>query len=498
LGVPPDESLAATYYERAALHRHPGGQNLFGLCLEFGKGVAKDLSRASHNYRLAADKGNAAGQKNLGFCLEYGLGVGIDLSESVKYYKMSADQNHPDGAFHYALCLHYGIGVDQDLEEAARYYERASVARNFPGSRNSFRIRRSQNKAEFSRNQFYELRDASLDVLDRCISERPLFIPTVLSDYHIVPTVPTKRSSAKRGPIIGTGGSSFVTLERRTNGGEKFVIKHLFMTNCDPAQFLRELEALIKLNHPCVLRIQGFVLPNMSECDGVHSEFAEIHTEFAENGSLESVLKQVKEGRIPPFWNPDGIGIIICGIVLGMRFVHSSGFIHRDLKPGNILLNGLGEALIADFGTTRPEQNDHTWTAETGSVHYAAPEQYQAEIKCTNKVDVFAFGSIVYEILVGVAVFPSSMEAFPVMRLLLKGEMPTIPDQCGSLMQKLIPRCWSMDPSKRPSFDDILNEIQAANFAIIPRAHPKTIRDFLVGILAWEARSLSQAGDPAC
>jgi serine/threonine protein kinase len=227
----------------------------------------------------------------------------------------------------------------------------------------------------------------------------------------------------------------------------------------------------------------------MSECAGSSIPLAQIHTEYAENGSLESVLKGVNERRIPTFWNPTGIGIIICGIVLGMIFVHSSGFIHRDLKPGNILLNKHGEAMIADFGTTRSDQNDYTSRPETGSVHYAAPEQFQDEFEYTKKVDVFAFGSIVYEILVSCAVFPSSMEPFPVMRPLLKGEMPTIPDKCRSFMKNLISRCWSKAPEKRPSFDEILNEFQAANLAIIPGADPKPIHNFLTGVLAWEARS---------
>jgi TPR repeat protein len=489
LGVHPDDSIAADYYDRAGRHGNSDGLNCFGLCLEFGIGVTKDIYRASEHYRLAANQGNAGGQNNFGFCLQSGLGVEIDLAESAKYYKLSADQNHCGGSFHYALCLHYGIGVETDLAAAAIYYERASLSSNLIGSKHSFRIRRSLNEAKFARNQFYELRDSRLDVLDRFISERPFIAPTRVSEYWVKARIPADGSPTRHGPIIGTGGSSFVTLEHRDDDGEKFAIKHLFMNMVDESHFLRELETLIKLNHPCILRILGYVLPHKDTND--EESMAEIRTEFTENGSLKSVLKGGKEGRIPAFWNPTGIGIIICGIVLGMRFVHSSGFIHRDLKPGNILLNEHGESLIADFGTTRPDQCNDTPTPETGSVHYAAPEQYQDEIECTNKVDVFAFGLILYEILVGCAVFPSSMEAFPVMRLLREGAMPTIPEKCGCFMQNLIPRCWSINPANRPSFNEILNEIQAANLEIIPGADPERIRDFLIGVLAWEARSSS-------
>jgi serine/threonine protein kinase len=315
-----------------------------------------------------------------------------------------------------------------------------------------------------------------------------LITPTRVSDYHV--KSPTKGSSVKHRPIIGTGGSSFATLEHRAHDDEKFAIKHLFMTNVDNSKSVRELETLIQLNHPCILRISGYV-PHMSRWANQQAPIAEIHIEFAENGSLESVFKRSGEGRAPGFRNPNGIGIIIGGIVLGMRFVHSSGFVHRDLKPGNILLNEHGEALIADFGTTRRIEHDYTWTPEGGSVHYAAPEQYQDEIECTNKIDVFAFGLILYEILVGSAVFPASMEPLPVMRRSLKGEMPVIPDKCGTFMKNLIPRCWSMKPQDRPSFDDILNEFQAQNLEIVPEADSELIRNFLCGVLAWEARAPS-------
>jgi serine/threonine protein kinase len=109
-----------------------------------------------------------------------------------------------------------------------------------------------------------------------------------------------------------------------------------YTTNCDNAQFFRELEILIKLNHPCIVRILAFVVPNMSGWGDAHTGLDEIHTEFAENGSLQSVLKRGKEGRVPSFWNPLGIGIITCGMVLRMRFVHSSGFIHRDLSNSSV------------------------------------------------------------------------------------------------------------------------------------------------------------------
>jgi serine/threonine protein kinase len=170
-----------------------------------------------------------------------------------------------------------------------------------------------------------------------------------------------------------------------------------------------------------------------------------------------------------------------------MRFVHSQGFIHRDLKPSNILINEDGHALISDFGTTRPVEADHTATPDVGTVQYAAPELFLEDQQiATKRSDIFSFGLVLYEILVGCPVFPSSEYAFPVMRKLLKGDMPPIPDRVGNLMQGLIGRCWSLDPEKRPTFDDILNEFEVSQFAILPGASPDTIKEYFCSVKAWE------------
>jgi serine/threonine protein kinase len=233
---------------------------------------------------------------------------------------------------------------------------------------------------------------------------------------------------------------------------------------------------LIQLNNPCILRILGYSFQPSSTS-------AEIQMEYAENGSLGNVLKCVNTGRIPNFWNPNGIGRIICGIVFGMRFVHAKGFIHRDLKRSNILIDSLGHPLIGDFGTSRLQINEATLTTEAGTVHYAAPEMFK-EGEYTDKAAVFVL--VLYEILVGSAVFPCSEYPLPVMKRIVIGEMPKIPAKCGQFVQNLITRCWSLNPEDRPSFDQILGEFQACDFAIVPDADPDELRSYASGIIAWE------------
>jgi serine/threonine protein kinase len=207
--------------------------------------------------------------------------------------------------------------------------------------------------------------------------------------------------------------------------------------------------------------------------------------EYASNGSLDRVLNLVHQGKKPSFWTPTGIGIIICGIVLGMRFMHAQGFIHQDLKPLNILLNADGRTLIADFGTSRCKANDHTPTSNTGTPRYAAPELFQEESR-TKKVDVFSFGLICYEIVVGQAVFPKSTVPAEIIRWHGKKERPTIPDTVCQTMQTHISHCCSPDANDRPSFGDILRDIESNHFQIMPEADVNIVRQYVFGVLDWE------------
>jgi serine/threonine protein kinase len=248
---------------------------------------------------------------------------------------------------------------------------------------------------------------------------------------------------------------------------------------------------MVKLNHPSVLRILSWASPEGS-IEG------EIHTEFAVNGSLKEVLKKVNSGGTPAFWNSTGMGILICSLVLGMRYIHSRRVVHRDLKPSNILINEKAHVRISDFGTSRFEDDKNSSTNETGTIHYAAPEQYEDGDACTTKCDVFAFGLVVYEMLVGTPVFPPSESPYVVIGRLRKQDLPIVPAEHGDLMRNLIDRCVKHDPTDRPSFGEIFDLFEAANFEILPMVDRVRIRDFADSVRAWEreSRMAADSGPP--
>jgi serine/threonine protein kinase len=258
-------------------------------------------------------------------------------------------------------------------------------------------------------------------------------------------------------------------------------VKSIVPEQYDYERFLREVQSLIQLTHPCVLWLHGW-------SPQTERHRAEIQTEYAQCGSLDIVLRGVREGAREsfPFWNPTGESIIICGIVLGMRYVHRKGYFHRDLKPKNILVEGNGRARLGDFGAIVAKDEDQAVFSHRPTRYYAAPETFTTVSVITSAAEVFSFGLILFEILAGHPAFERSMDALPVQRAILDGKMPLIPEGCGILMRDLIRRCWSSTPELRPSFDDIFQMFRQANFNLVPGANGAEVRAYVNSVVLNE------------
>jgi serine/threonine protein kinase len=285
--------------------------------------------------------------------------------------------------------------------------------------------------------------------------------------------------TTRTGQLIGIGGFSAVSAERAEQTNELVAVKRVFRARWDQAAFIREVDILVSLNHPCILRIYGWT--HQTQTDP-----AEIQTAIATNGPLDTILERAGRGQQFEFWNPTGKAILICGIALGMRFIHSKGIIHGDLKPGNILVNGRGQAVISDFGVSCFESEPQTLAPDAGTVNYSAPEQLTTGAICTRQIDVFAFALVMYEILTGTAVFPRAEFEFPIVKRILSGDRPAVPDTCGRLMQDLSPRCWSASPRKRPTFDAIIGAFRDAGFQIAPGVDQAALVAYVAEIESWE------------
>jgi serine/threonine protein kinase len=232
--------------------------------------------------------------------------------------------------------------------------------------------------------------------------------------------------------------------------------------------FMREVESLISLNHPCIVSLKGYCLPS-------GNEGPKVVTEFLGKGSLKPILASGSES--PPLWTDGCKARSIAGIVLGMKFIHSKGLIHQDLKPENILFDDHHRIRIADFGSSRIFEANVTMT-DVGTPLYMAPEVPTCHY--TNKVDVYSFGMILYEIVVGDGLFSNPGDKMQLFFNLQRQWRPRIPEGVEPTSRELIEKCWSVDPSNRPSFDEIWKAMEKCNFRLLPGANKSDVDEFLI------------------
>jgi serine/threonine protein kinase len=285
---------------------------------------------------------------------------------------------------------------------------------------------------------------------------------------------------------LGRGSLCVVERFRNRRTGLDLAIKS-FYGNRSPGLdwktiFIREIEILLKLDHPCIVRLFGYSMPT-ENCP------AQLATLFIDGCSLSDVLRGV-----PVWWTPTAKSITIVGIIVGMKYVHSRGIIHRDLKPGNILIDNENHQVhICDFGSSRLCSVDSTLTKQVGTSQYMAPEMYE-DVEYDFKVDIFSFGLILYEILTGNAVFPTRLSAHQVMRQAVLSIRPGIPDNVPPSITLMIQACWSIDPAARPSFPDILRVLEEVEFNVCEGVNSEHVRSFIESIKNC-SRSQSHADD---
>ena len=187
-----------------------------------------------------------------------------------------------------------------------------------------------------------------------------------------------------------------------------------------------------------------------------------IVTEFLSNRSLEDLLDVERNGISIPFWSDTLKLINIYGIASAMSFLHSKNILHRDLKPGNILLDDFLFPKLADFGfsTFCSDKNDEKiQTGTIGTASFIAPEILK-ENKYSKSSDVYAFGMLVYEIMEKQFPFDGIQNILIEYKVSVEEKRPEFKIQIPKIYENLIKSCWNQDPNKRPSFDEILHDLK--------------------------------------
>lgn len=194
--------------------------------------------------------------------------------------------------------------------------------------------------------------------------------------------------------VLGRGGMGVVYKARQRGLNRMAALKMILAaghaSNEDVLRFQTEAEAVAKLQHPNIVQIF-----EVSDADG-HPFFS---LEYVDGGTLASKLSN---NPIPARQAAE----LVEPLARAMFYAHENGILHRDLKPGNILLTMQGTPKITDFGLAKRMGDDSSNNTGTGSIlgtpAYMAPEQAEGKIRELGPgVDIYALGSVLYHALTG-------------------------------------------------------------------------------------------------
>jgi hypothetical protein len=215
--------------------------------------------------------------------------------------------------------------------------------------------------------------------------------------------------------------------------------------------FEREVVVLATLDHPTLLKFVG----------AVDSPPFCIVTEWMGGGTLYHDLH--KQHRL----DPTQLTIAMIDVARGLNFLHSRSVIHRDMKSLNVLLTSDGFARICDFGFSRAiSSHDQLMTNNIGTPHWMAPELLTGNGIYDEKVDVYAYGIVLWEVLTRMLPYGTMKPAQIITQVAMQDIRPAMPRATPKLIQDLICNCWVRDPDGRPSFRQILTRLIAGEFML--------------------------------
>ncbi|ELR18497.1 Serine/threonineprotein kinase [Acanthamoeba castellanii str. Neff] len=247
------------------------------------------------------------------------------------------------------------------------------------------------------------------------------------------------------GRQIGKG--NFGRVFEGTYFGTPVAIKHLFpvgegLSVEQTRKYVdREIVLLKSLHHPHIVQLIGI-------CD--HDSGQYIITELVTGGDLKTALAR-RDSVLS--WRQRVV--LARDVAYAMNFLHHKGYIHRDLKPDNVLITEHGRAKVCDLGFARASKKASSYMTIAGSDDYMAPEVLMGD-KYDEKCDVFGYGAV----LAGIVsrrrpkrnedgLYGFKLDQFKAL----------IPPECPKKLSDLVLQCCDYDGTKRPSFDQILSTL---------------------------------------
>ncbi len=246
--------------------------------------------------------------------------------------------------------------------------------------------------------------------------------------------------------LLGRGGQGTVYLVRDPLTEHQIALKLLtpMMNDRGAAiRFHREFQAISRLSHPGVMTVYE---------QGLHHDQPFYTMEYIQGCDLKAYRDT------HPGW--DHICYRMSLAADALAYVHRNNFIHRDLKPGNILMTPDGQPKLMDFGLVKPVNATTVLTMSQnlmGTLHYISPEQFRCD-EIDFRSDLYSFGVILYELLTGKLPFECD-SIFGMITLQMSSTpvpISAIVRTCPSELSRLCEELLAKEPWDRPASADIV------------------------------------------
>jgi serine/threonine-protein kinase len=268
------------------------------------------------------------------------------------------------------------------------------------------------------------------------------------------PTAPATIGRYRIERVLGSGGAGTVYYATDPVIARPVAIKVLMGKVPDLEQrFSREIQAIGRLAHVNVANI--FDVGRTADGD------VYVVQEFFDGRDLANVLSDHPDGLSAPV----AVGLLL-QVARALAHAHARGVVHRDVKPGNVLVLGDGTAKLLDFGIARLAEQGRQGLTITrpgtmvGTPQYMAPEQVRGESTNDRSVDVYGFGALAYELLAGHPPFVAE-DFTTILWKTLNEEPPPLPANVPPALGRIVLACLRKDPNARPpDLDEVVRQME--------------------------------------
>ena len=235
--------------------------------------------------------------------------------------------------------------------------------------------------------------------------------------------------------IIAKGGMGVVYKAIHPSLKRYVVIKKMTARghSGDGARFKKEAQLLLDLQSPYIVHLFDYF---------TEAGFRYMVEELVDGTALDALIK--KQTSLPC---PLAM-LVMQDACYALKYAHSKGIVHRDIKPGNILLSKRGEIKLADFGIasdhSESDENKTQTGVALGTPAYMPPEQFEDSARVDHRADIYALGIMLYEMVTGTKPYPGTL-SLDTLKIIKKGKYiqpqkieKSVPREVSRLIHKMI------------------------------------------------------------